>query len=151
YGAERRNSRGLDLSVAAERARVVEAVAALLPVEASPIVGGAPSAAPDREVRDPSDPARRIGVWREAGEAEIEAAFAQARAAQPAWDALGGVARAAILRAMADALERERHRFIALAVREAGKTLSDAVAEVREAADFLRYYARLAETRFAGP
>jgi RHH-type proline utilization regulon transcriptional repressor/proline dehydrogenase/delta 1-pyrroline-5-carboxylate dehydrogenase len=52
---------------------------------------------------------------------------------------------------MADALETHRDRLIALCVKEAGKTLADGVAEVREAADFCRYYARLAETRFAGP
>src|SRR6202007_1261161 len=44
-----------------------------------------------------------------------------------------------------------RDRLIAVLAREAGKTLPDAIAEVREAADFCRYYAHLAETQFAGP
>jgi RHH-type transcriptional regulator, proline utilization regulon repressor / proline dehydrogenase / delta 1-pyrroline-5-carboxylate dehydrogenase len=122
YG-DRRNSAGVDLSIKAERDRLVAAVAALEP----------------------------LGVVPEASPAEIDAAFAAARHAQPAWDAAGGAARAKVLRAMADALEADRERLIALCVREAGKTLADATGEVREAADFCRYYARLAETRFAGP
>jgi RHH-type proline utilization regulon transcriptional repressor/proline dehydrogenase/delta 1-pyrroline-5-carboxylate dehydrogenase len=52
---------------------------------------------------------------------------------------------------MADALEADRDRLIALIVREAGKTYADAVGEVREAADFCRYYALIAERRFARP
>ena len=122
YG-DRRNSAGIDLSIRAERDRLTSAVAALEP----------------------------LGQVREASAAEIDAAFAAAKAAQPAWDAAGGAARARVLRAMADALETDREQLIALCVREAGKTLADAIGEVREAADFCRYYAHLAETRFAGP
>ena len=65
-----------------------------------------------------------------------------------AGDGKGGPARAAILRKMADALEAETPRFMAILTREAGKTLGDGVAEVREAVDFLRYYAAEAETKF---
>jgi len=79
---------------------------------------------------------------------DIAAAFATAKAAQPAWDALGGLGRAEILRGMADMLEGHRERLMAIAVHEAGKTWPDAVAEVREAADFCRYYALLAERHF---
>ncbi len=82
--------------------------------------------------------------------AEIAEAFAAAKAAQPAWDGLGGSGRATILRGMADALEQNRDKLMAIAVNEAGKTWSDAMAEVREAADFCRYYALLAERHFAG-
>jgi RHH-type proline utilization regulon transcriptional repressor/proline dehydrogenase/delta 1-pyrroline-5-carboxylate dehydrogenase len=102
------------------------------------------------EIRSPID-GQVIGHVAEASTAEIDAAFAAARAAQPAWNALGGARRADILRKMADALEENRERLIALTVREAGKTLSDAVGEVREAADFCRYYALLADQQFAGP
>jgi RHH-type proline utilization regulon transcriptional repressor/proline dehydrogenase/delta 1-pyrroline-5-carboxylate dehydrogenase len=83
--------------------------------------------------------------------ADIASAFAAAKAAQPAWDRAGGARRAGILRAMADALEEYRDRLMAIAVQEAGKTWPDAVAEVREAADFCRYYALLAERDFAAP
>jgi RHH-type proline utilization regulon transcriptional repressor/proline dehydrogenase/delta 1-pyrroline-5-carboxylate dehydrogenase len=84
----------------------------------------------------------------DAMQAAIAKAFATAKAAQPGWDGLGGAVRAKILRAMADALERHRDELMAIAVHEAGKTWPDAVAEVREATDFCRYYAVLAERHF---
>ncbi|MCC7268257.1 MAG: L-glutamate gamma-semialdehyde dehydrogenase, partial [Caulobacteraceae bacterium] len=81
----------------------------------------------------------------------VDAAFQAAAAAQPLWDQAGGPARARVLRGMADALEANRDPLIALAALEAGKTLADGVAEVREAADFCRYYAVLAERQFGAP
>jgi len=83
--------------------------------------------------------------------AQVDRAFAIAKAAQPGWDGLGGAGRAQILRAMADALEQNRAPLMAIAVREAGKTWPDAIGEVREAADFCRYYALLADRHFAHP
>lgn len=154
YGPGRRNSLGADLSVAAEREALAAALATLdgEALSAGPIVRG-------REVRNgegekrtsPADRTRSIGRAWSAGPAEIEAAFAAARAAQPAWDAAGGQARAKVLRAMADALEADRNRLVAICAREAGKTLADGIAEVREAADFCRYYAALAERQFERP
>lgn len=82
---------------------------------------------------------------------DVERAFAIAARAQPAWDAEGGAHRARNLRAMADALEARMPLLAALCVREAGKTWPDAIGEVREAADFCRYYALLAERHFAQP
>jgi len=124
-GPERRSAAGLDLAVAAERRRLAEALAALDAHASPPIVDASP--------------------------ARIDRAFAGAHAAQGAWDAVGGAARGARLCAMADALEAALPRLVALLAREAGKTLADGVAEVREAADFCRYYAILAEREFAGP
>jgi len=102
-----------------------------------------------QDVKSPSD-GSLVGRTAEASAADIDAAFAAARAAQPAWDAMGGFRRAEVLRAMGAALEADSERLIAICVREAGKTLADAIAEVREAVDFCRYYAHLAQTRFAG-
>jgi RHH-type proline utilization regulon transcriptional repressor/proline dehydrogenase/delta 1-pyrroline-5-carboxylate dehydrogenase len=99
----------------------------------------------------PSDLGQVIGSARSATAADVDAAYAAALAAQPAWDRLGGERRALVLRAMADALEADRDRLVAICAVEAGKTLSDGVAEVREAADFCRYYAGLAERQFARP
>ena len=124
YGAERRNSLGIDLSVTAERARLAAAVAAL-------------------EANYPAPPA-------DATSGHIDRAAAHALLAQPAWDARGGAGRAPVLRAMADALEAHIDPLIALLAREAGKTLEDGIAELREAADFCRYYAALAEKQFCG-
>jgi RHH-type transcriptional regulator, proline utilization regulon repressor / proline dehydrogenase / delta 1-pyrroline-5-carboxylate dehydrogenase len=121
YGADRLNSTGLDLSMAETRAGLAVAVAAL---------DGEP---------------RPVGS---ASLADVEAAFARARAAQPAWNGLGGHGRADVLRAMAAALAANRARLIARLAREAGKTLADGAGEVREAEDFCRYYAHLAEQQF---
>jgi len=123
---ERRGAAGVDLSIAAERAGLTRAVAAL---DAAGL---------------PAPPA-------DATAAQIDAAFAAARKAQPAWDAAGGLARGRTLRAVADALEAALPRFVALLTREAGKTLADGVGEVREAADFCRYYASIAERDFDAP
>jgi RHH-type proline utilization regulon transcriptional repressor/proline dehydrogenase/delta 1-pyrroline-5-carboxylate dehydrogenase len=144
YG-DRLNSGGVDLSVTAERERLVSAVRTL---QKNPLIPA--EAGLSGNVVSPID-GMIIGHVPEATPAEIEAAFAAARKAQPAWDARGGKARADILRKMADALETERDTLIAIAVREAGKTLADAVGEVREAADFCRYYALLAERQFGAP
>jgi RHH-type proline utilization regulon transcriptional repressor/proline dehydrogenase/delta 1-pyrroline-5-carboxylate dehydrogenase len=144
YG-DRLNSMGVDLSVAKERERLVSAVRTLAKNPLIPAAAGVSG-----NGVSPID-GQIIGHVLEASTAEIDAAFAAARAAQPARDALGGAKRADILRQMADALEENRDRLIAIAVREAGKTLADAVGEVREAADFCRYYALLAERQFGAP
>ncbi len=80
--------------------------------------------------------------------AMLDGMIAAARTAQPAWNRLGGPGRAKLLRAVGDRLEADMDRLVALLAAEGGKTLNDGVAEVREAVDFCRYYARLAERQF---
>ena len=152
YG-DRLNSEGVDLSVRAERERLAAAFAAVdaETFVAGPLVSGRSRPGHAVQARSPSDRDRVLGSVTEASLSDVDAAYAAARAAQPAWDHAGGPARAEVLRAMAASLEAARDRLIALLAREAGKTLPDAVAEVREAADFCRYYAQLAERQFAAP
>jgi RHH-type proline utilization regulon transcriptional repressor/proline dehydrogenase/delta 1-pyrroline-5-carboxylate dehydrogenase len=154
YGEGRLNSEGVDLSTARARAELHDAVQALEPerLASGPIVAGvsAPGAGAV-DVASPADRDRVVGVAAGASTGDIDAAFAAAHAGQPAWDAAGGTRRAEVLRAMADGLEAKRDRLVAILAREAGKTLADAVSEVREAADFCRYYAQLAERTFAAP
>jgi RHH-type proline utilization regulon transcriptional repressor/proline dehydrogenase/delta 1-pyrroline-5-carboxylate dehydrogenase len=145
YGSDRKNSAGVDLSIPAEAARLTAAARSL------PLLSAGDPAGKAQDVRSPADHGLIVGQVTEASSAEIDAAFAAARKAQPAWDALGGRGRAQVLRAMAAALEADSERLIGICAREAGKTLADGVAEVREAVDFLGYYAHLAETKFAGP
>jgi len=154
YGPGRKNSRGLDLSIAKVRDQLTAAIARLDDevLEGAPIVAGklVKNGAGQAAV-SPSTLSLKIGqVW-PASTADVDKAFAAARAVQKAWDLKGGEGRAKVLRAMGDALEAHRDRLIAICVREAGKTLADAIAEVREAADFCRYYAWLAEQQFAQP
>jgi RHH-type proline utilization regulon transcriptional repressor/proline dehydrogenase/delta 1-pyrroline-5-carboxylate dehydrogenase len=80
-----------------------------------------------------------------------ERAVTVALAAQPDWNKQGGVARAAVLRRMADALQTRADRLVALIAREGGRTLQDGIDEVREAVDFCRYYAAEAERLFGAP
>lgn len=84
--------------------------------------------------------------------AEATAALvAKAAAAFPAWEARPATERREVLRRVADLLEANCARFVAVLAAEAGKTLRDAVAEVREAADFSRYYGAECERLFATP
>jgi len=152
YGPGRRNSGGLDLSIARVRDGLATAIVRLDDevLEAAPIVSGKlVKDGAGQPVVSPSVLSLKIGQAWQASTADVDAAFAAAHRAQAAWDLRGGEGRAKVLRAMGDALEAERDRLIAICVREAGKTLADAVAEVREAADFCRYYAYLAERQFA--
>ncbi|MDX3899954.1 MAG: bifunctional proline dehydrogenase/L-glutamate gamma-semialdehyde dehydrogenase PutA [Sphingobium sp.] len=152
YGPSRRNPPGRDYAiaatrVAADRERLLMAGEHLL---SGPIIGGRlvqqGEAIP---VTSPTD-GRRIGSVYPTDSALVDRAIAAAHAAQRDWDAIGGPARARTLRAMGDALEAETDALVALLALEAGKTLNDGVAEVREAVDFCRYYADLAEKQFAG-
>jgi RHH-type proline utilization regulon transcriptional repressor/proline dehydrogenase/delta 1-pyrroline-5-carboxylate dehydrogenase len=113
-----------------------------------PIIAGEWRTGDVRSVLDPSDRRRIVGFTSETKpEAAIEA-LGLAHAAQRRWDEIGGAARGDILDRAADLFEKYRESFMYLAVREAGKTLQSALGEVREAADFLRYYARQARAEF---
>ncbi|MDP3385457.1 MAG: bifunctional proline dehydrogenase/L-glutamate gamma-semialdehyde dehydrogenase PutA, partial [Phenylobacterium sp.] len=152
YGAARVNSQGPDLSIAQTAAGLTAAARRLEPVAAGPVIAGRlRTAGAPQPLHSPADPGRLAGHVISATSSDIDAAFAAARTAQPAWDALGGAGRAKVLRAMAEALEANRDRLIALCAVEAGKTLADGIAEVREAADFCRYYAHLAQSQFGAP
>jgi RHH-type proline utilization regulon transcriptional repressor/proline dehydrogenase/delta 1-pyrroline-5-carboxylate dehydrogenase len=150
---DRQNSLGRDYSQAADRDRHL---AALEKVDAEkltsgPIIGGKLKAGTNPQpVTNPFDTTQVLGHVSEASTADIDAAIDAAARAQVAWNRKGGAGRAPVLRAMADALEADMDRLVALLSREAGKTLNDAVAEIREAADVCRYYAMLAERDFGG-
>jgi RHH-type proline utilization regulon transcriptional repressor/proline dehydrogenase/delta 1-pyrroline-5-carboxylate dehydrogenase len=150
YGASRRNSTGRDLSTKADRDALIAAVAQLdeNAIHATPLIGAAVGSGQPAPVRDPANLDRIIGAVRQTSGDLVQAAVTTALRAQPAWNARGGVARAAILRRMADALQTDADRFAALIAREGGRTLQDGVDEVREAVDFCRYYAAEAERHF---
>jgi RHH-type proline utilization regulon transcriptional repressor/proline dehydrogenase/delta 1-pyrroline-5-carboxylate dehydrogenase len=154
YGDDRLNSEGVDLTIEAERERLGRAIEKLDAerLTSGPIVDGKLcSGVEAHEVKSPVDRRRVLGQTSEASADDIDRAFDLAREAQLGWDRQGGARRAPVLRAMADALEAHRDRLIAILAREAGKTLPDAIAEVREAVDFLRYYAHLGEAQFGRP
>ncbi|WP_118132947.1 bifunctional proline dehydrogenase/L-glutamate gamma-semialdehyde dehydrogenase PutA [Oceanicella sp. SM1341] len=134
YGPDRVNSAGLDLTDPLT----------LASLEA----GRAPFAAPHRwdagngrEVVNPAVPGDVVGTVAETAPDAVADVIARAAAAAPGWAETPVATRAAVLRAVADAYEAHTPELLALLAREAGKTLADGIAEIREAVDFLRYYA----------
>ena len=153
YG-DRQNSLGLDLSEEASRSALTSALGSLdqTPLQGYPIISGtAEEQGPRIPVQNPFNPHVTLGHTCEANAKQITAAVVAAKAAQARWDRSGGPARANVLNDMADGLESESLPLAALCVREAGKTWPDAIAEVREAVDFCRYYALLAGRDFGDP
>ena len=136
YGA-RRNSAGLDLSDETTLAMLSETMAHEGPWDAG--VVGTP-----RAVLNPADHRDRVGTVHEVSVDQAQAAARAAQAAAPGWAATTPAERAAMLDRAADAMQARMPQLLALIVREAGKSLPNAIAEVREAIDFLRYYAEQA-------
>ncbi len=148
FGEGRRNSAGLDLSDGAVlRGLAADMAGHAGPWQAAPEAGGS---AP-KPVLDPADRSSRIGTVCEATAEAIEQALSRAAAAAPAWAGAAVEERAAALERAADLLEENTPELLAVCVREAGKTLTDGVPEVREAVDFLRYYAMRARADFGPP
>jgi len=118
---------------------------------AAPLVAGSARTGAPANIRDPADRRRIVGTVIEASASDAQDALKIAHEAQRDWDARGGKVRAGILYRAADLFEANRPLLMALAVREAGKTLPNALGEVREAVDFLRYYAVRAAEAFEEP
>jgi RHH-type proline utilization regulon transcriptional repressor/proline dehydrogenase/delta 1-pyrroline-5-carboxylate dehydrogenase len=153
--SDRRNSRGIDLGdpreLEALRAEISSRVGEADLPTAGPIINGQLLHGKTHAVTNPADRRDQVGSTRDATPDEIKLAFDAGAAAQPAWNLSGGEARAACLERAADLLESDRAAFHELLVREAGKTISDAISEVREAVDFCRYYALRGRKQFAIP
>ncbi|HEV7606332.1 MAG TPA: bifunctional proline dehydrogenase/L-glutamate gamma-semialdehyde dehydrogenase PutA [Steroidobacteraceae bacterium] len=151
FSPERSNSAGFNFADG-------QAVDALLrdcerasqqPWSAAPIVSGQTRAGKASALFNPADTSERIGSCILADAATVDSAIGAALRAQEDWDAAGGERRAAILERAAMLFEEQTAALVARCVREAGKTLPDAIGEVREAVDFLRYYATRARRDFS--
>ena len=160
YGAQRRNSLGFDFNdEPALRCLAVSCVElGRRHWHAQPIIAtmvGAPTARIDENqrklIRNPANHDDVVGHVVTATPADIAAALASASAAAATWQATATGERADILRKSADLLETCRDELLSLAVREAGKTLPNAMGEVREAVDFLRYYAAQIDANASQP
>jgi RHH-type transcriptional regulator, proline utilization regulon repressor / proline dehydrogenase / delta 1-pyrroline-5-carboxylate dehydrogenase len=141
YRPERQNSLGIEFG---ERASLGDLLAEIHAgtriAEAAPLVDGITLVGIERVVTSPID-GRPIGAVREADDAIVRAAMAAADAGFAAWAATPGEKRAAALERAAQMLESHRGELLALLQNEGGKTLDDALSEVREAIDYCRYYA----------
>lgn len=147
FGSARPNSSGCDLTDPSVREPLLQRLAKL---ESKHWTAGE-GTGPTIEIRSPFDRRLLVGTAVEATKAELDRMLQASAAAQPAWDALGGEERARLLDRVADLFEEHREDFYSLCIREAGKNLPDAVLEVREAVDFLRYYASEGRRLFTRP
>ncbi|WP_338926121.1 trifunctional transcriptional regulator/proline dehydrogenase/L-glutamate gamma-semialdehyde dehydrogenase [Mycetohabitans endofungorum] len=152
YGSERVNSMGLDLSNEHRLASLSSALIASTNVmwHAAPtlqpgeVVSGTP-----REVRNPADHRDVVGTVVDATAEHVQAALTHALATAPIWQATPVQARADCLARAADLLEAQIPTLMGLVVREAGKSLPNAISEIREAIDFLRYYSTQIRSEFS--
>ncbi|MCW8196714.1 bifunctional proline dehydrogenase/L-glutamate gamma-semialdehyde dehydrogenase PutA [Proteobacteria bacterium 005FR1] len=151
--SHRANSRGLDLENPADASKVTEAVAhAEFDSRYQPLISGGNRESEGQPIIV-HNPANRseLSLYQEADENSIDGAIQAAATAQRTWDLLGGYRRAELLDRIAQKFEENKLRLIGLICREAGRTLVDAEAEVREAIDFCYYYGQQARRHFSAP
>ncbi len=156
FGADRRNSAGVEFGDHASLETLfAEVHLGRKDANAKPLIDGVAVRGRERPVQSPVD-GEFIGTVQEGDEAIVASALAVAHAAFHAWNATPITDRAAALERAGDLIEQDRGRLIALLQSEGGKTIDDCVSEVREAADYCRYYASearriLATKRLPGP
>jgi len=150
YQPERRNSAGVEFGERASLEKLLAEIRAgtQARAEAGPLIDGIALPGIERPVVSPID-GDVIGTVREGDAALAHAAMTAAAAGFSAWAATPGAQRAATLERSADRLEKNRGQLLALLQNEGGKTLDDALAEVREAVDYCRYYAAQARIMLA--
>jgi len=146
---DRPNSRGVEFGDRFQLASLIEGMGrSAQAVDARPLAPGLKGGAA-QEVRSPSDPSRVAGTVRFTDPKDVDTAVNTAMKGFKSWSRTDPGLRAAALDRAADLLEDRRDRFMALLSIEAGKTLDDGIAEIREAVDFLRYYAARSRDMFS--
>jgi len=143
FGPERPNSAGIDLNNEQCLASLSGALLASAESvrEAKPLLADGPAAGVPREIRNPADRRDLVGIAHDTPPETVAAALGHAAAHAPIWQSTPPAERARCLARAADLIEARMPALLGLIVREAGKTLPNAAGEVREAVDFLRYYA----------
>jgi len=140
FGDERKNSAGIDLTDEDALRALGTELARQRSYHATPLLAGVVHGAETLAIVNPAQRADVVGQVQEASKADVETALAAATAFAGEWNGSANTARAALLDRVADLFEEHCAELMALAVREAGKSLPNAIAEIREAVDFLRYY-----------
>ncbi len=150
YGA-RKNARGMLLSEPLHYHDLMRDIHQTLgmTVNAAAIIDGYDVRGKKQEIRNPANHYQVIGTVITATERDIKIALKKGADAQPDWDWRGGAARAAILEKAADLFEQNAAKLIGLVCIEGGRTIPNAISELREAIDFLRYYADHARCEFS--
>jgi RHH-type proline utilization regulon transcriptional repressor/proline dehydrogenase/delta 1-pyrroline-5-carboxylate dehydrogenase len=153
FGDERVNSKGINLpdhNISADLFKKIRA-AMEKPHNAHPIVSGRAMQGIEVASVNPADTSQVVGICKLASPEHVDAAIAAAAAGQVVWDNTPAQERAAILNRAADLFEEHTAELLGLCVAEAGKTIPDAISELREAVDFLRFYAAQAIQHFGDP
>jgi RHH-type proline utilization regulon transcriptional repressor/proline dehydrogenase/delta 1-pyrroline-5-carboxylate dehydrogenase len=150
YGAVRRNSQGINLADDNVIGQLLQAMESAVgqPRSAHPIVAGKAVTGTKSTSVNPADVSHVVGECQQATAEHVYAAITSAVDSQPGWDRTPVAERAAALDKAADLFEQQGPELLALCIAEAGKSLPDAVAELREAVDFLRFYAAEARRHF---
>lgn len=154
YGDERQNSQGIDMTNHQTLISLQKALNDTLQTtwQGGVIINGQLLMDGEKQfITNPNDRSQQVGIVTVADKHQVEQALVLASNAAARWDQTSAAERAACLDKAADLLQEQQTLFMALAIREAGKTLSDAIAEVREAVDFCRYYAVQAREHFVEP
>lgn len=147
YGAVRQNSAGIDFSNVSEMAELKEKLEGFSQHQwrAAPTLERADKERVKKSVTEPRQRDQVVGEVIEATVADTDQTLVVARKGYETWHRWPVTKRANCLRKAGDLLEKNHAELMALAIREAGKSVPDALAEVREAIDFCRYYADQAE------
>jgi RHH-type proline utilization regulon transcriptional repressor/proline dehydrogenase/delta 1-pyrroline-5-carboxylate dehydrogenase len=142
FGAERKNSAGFDLANEDVLREISAALAVPRTWYASPLLAGGVSVGqPVQDVSNPAQHSDIVGKLVEATTTDVDSALISASNFAMDWQTTQPSERAAALNRAADLFEANAMELMTLAIREAGKSLPNAIAELREAVDFLRYYA----------
>ena len=150
--ADRKNSMGVNLANDQELGVLADKVnASIKPWHATPLIPGSENRGATIAVSNPADRRELVGHWQATDAPQVEQALKNAQSAYAGWDKLPAASRAKILEHAADLMEERMPELIALCVKEAGKSLSASVAEVREAVDFCRYYSQQSRKLFGQP
>ena len=143
FGEQRRNSKGWDITdpVTVEEIDAGRDAYRDHRWKGGPLIAGEASGGEVQVVRNPANPDDLVGHVTQASEADVDTAITAAAAGFRAWADTPVEERAACVRKVGDLYEEHAYELFALTTREAGKSLLDAVAEIREAVDFSQYYA----------
>ncbi|MDX1634976.1 MAG: bifunctional proline dehydrogenase/L-glutamate gamma-semialdehyde dehydrogenase PutA [Marinobacter sp.] len=151
FGEKRRNSKGWDITDPVTVAEIEKGRGAYKDYrwKGGPIIKGEVAGTEVQVVRNPADPDDTVGHVTQSSDADIDTAVKAALEGFKSWSKRPARERADLVRKVGDVFEDNAHELFALTTREAGKSLLDAVAEIREAVDFTQYYANEAE-RYEG-
>lgn len=147
---DRENSKGFEFGDRVALGQLLGGLRDFVGVDAKPLVSGLKFSGTAKEVKSPAD-MQPVGSVVATDVGQVDEIVNIANAGFKKWKKVPTEERAAILEKFSHRLELNRDHFINLLAREAGKTLDDGIAEIREAVDFCRFYANEARRLYGAP